>query len=104
MPSPENLRQNIDKGRSGDKVRMPDPAAAPLGTDDEAGGAPATAEEVELARRNEVGRDLGQAPHDTNEHKRGIAGREGSGRTVPTPVILIGVLVLLAILAFLLNR
>ena len=104
MPTPEKLRQDIDKGHTGDKVRMPDPAAAPLGTDDEAAGAPATSQELELARRNEARRNLGQAPNDTNEHRRGIAGREGSGRTVPTPVILVGVLVLLAIVAFLLNR
>ena len=36
----EQLRQDIDQGRTGDKVRAPDPAAAPLGTDEEAAGTP----------------------------------------------------------------
>ncbi len=35
----EQLRADIDAGRTGDKVAFPDPAAAPLGTDAEAGGA-----------------------------------------------------------------
>ena len=35
---PEELRGAIDSGRTGDKVAYPDPAAAPLGTDDEAAG------------------------------------------------------------------
>lgn len=32
------LRHRIDQGLTGDKVPARDPAAAPLGTDDEAGG------------------------------------------------------------------
>ncbi|QYO79212.1 hypothetical protein [Devosia salina] len=32
------LRADIDAGRTGDKVDFPDPAAAPLATDAEAGG------------------------------------------------------------------
>ena len=31
-------RVAIDEGRAGDKVDQPDPAAAPMGTDAEAGG------------------------------------------------------------------
>jgi hypothetical protein len=38
--SVERLRSDIDHGRTGEKVDWPDPAAAPLGTDDEAGGTP----------------------------------------------------------------
>jgi hypothetical protein len=34
----EQLRAEIDSGRTGEKVGFPDPAAAPLGTDAEAGG------------------------------------------------------------------
>ena len=34
----DELRHEIDSGRTGDKVAYPDPAAAPLGTDDEAAG------------------------------------------------------------------
>ncbi|MFV3131334.1 hypothetical protein [Niveispirillum sp. KHB5.9] len=36
-------RIDIDRGVTGDKVPFPDPAAAPLGTDEEAGGSPASA-------------------------------------------------------------
>jgi hypothetical protein len=40
------LRAAIDSGKTGDKVAWPDPAAAPLGTDEEAGGTPARAQPV----------------------------------------------------------
>ncbi|HEX2216173.1 MAG TPA: hypothetical protein VHG27_05700 [Xanthobacteraceae bacterium] len=48
------LRDDIDRGRTGDKVDWPDPAAAPLGTDDEAAGRPPPAQAVERARQAEV--------------------------------------------------
>jgi hypothetical protein len=54
-PTTEQLRRDIDKGRSGSKVDFPDPAAAPLGTDDEAGGTPPSPEAVRTAWRQEVG-------------------------------------------------
>ncbi|RDE08482.1 hypothetical protein [Pelagibacterium lacus] len=44
----EELRNRIDRGETGDKVDWPDPAASPLGTDDEAGGYPPTREELRL--------------------------------------------------------
>ncbi|WP_417526014.1 hypothetical protein [Marinovum sp.] len=56
------LRHAIDHGGAGDKVAFPDPAAAPLGTDDEAAGHPPTraqvryAEAVELSRARPVRR------------------------------------------------
>ncbi|WP_431859113.1 hypothetical protein [Azospirillum sp.] len=34
----QRLRHDIDSGRAGDKIPVEDPAAAPLGTDDEAAG------------------------------------------------------------------
>lgn len=48
------LRDDIDKGKASDKVGFPDPAAAPLGTDAEAGGASPTREELRMAHRQEV--------------------------------------------------
>jgi hypothetical protein len=36
----DQLKHDIDAGRTGDKVCASDPAAAPLGTDEEAAGAP----------------------------------------------------------------
>jgi hypothetical protein len=57
MKSPSStaaqLRGDIDKGRTGDKAKGLDPAAAPMETDAEAGGAPPTAAEIEQARANE---------------------------------------------------
>jgi hypothetical protein len=39
-PTTDRIRHEIDSGRTGEKVDFPDPAAAPLGSDAEAGGAP----------------------------------------------------------------
>ena len=36
------LRDDIDSGRTGDKIAFPDPATVPLETDAEAGGTPTT--------------------------------------------------------------
>ena len=47
------LRADIDAGRTGDKVGGFDPAAAPLGADDEAAGAPASPETIERMRAQE---------------------------------------------------
>jgi hypothetical protein len=46
------LRIAIDQGNG--KVDATDPAAAPLGTDDEAGGTPNTAAQVRLAAAHEI--------------------------------------------------
>jgi hypothetical protein len=50
----EQLRIAIDQGHGGDKVDVTDPAAAPLGTDDEAGGSPNAVAQVRLAAAHEV--------------------------------------------------
>jgi hypothetical protein len=46
-PTVEELRDDIDSGRTGDKVNYPDPAAVPIGADAEAGGYPPTTQELE---------------------------------------------------------
>ena len=50
----EQLRHDIDQGRTGDKVRFPDPAAAPLGTDEEAAGTPIDPQVVAQTREAEA--------------------------------------------------
>jgi hypothetical protein len=50
----EQLRIAIDQGDAGDKVDASDPAAVPLGTDDEAGGTPNTTSQVREAAAHEV--------------------------------------------------
>ena len=48
-PTTDRLRHDISRGKAGDKVNHPDPAAAPLGTDDEAAGKPPSLEERRMA-------------------------------------------------------
>ena len=50
----EQLRIAIDQGQGGSKVDAGDPAAAPLGTDDEAGGTPNSAAQVRMAAAHEI--------------------------------------------------
>ena len=59
MKHAEQLRHAIDQGLTGDKVRHLDPAAAPLGTDEEAAGTPIRPSEVEAAWQAERKPDLG---------------------------------------------
>lgn len=52
-PTTEQLRADIDSGAKGEKVSHSDPAAAPLGTDDEAAGRTPTAQERQLAAKSQ---------------------------------------------------
>jgi hypothetical protein len=52
------LKADIDAGRTGDKLTGFDPAAAPLGTDDEAGGSPPTPHMIAEARLAELSRPI----------------------------------------------
>jgi hypothetical protein len=61
-PTADQLRDDIDSGRTHDKVAKPDPAAAPLGTDDEASGTPPPAGQVSTAHRQETGRRVPEEP------------------------------------------
>ena len=56
MANPSRLREAIDRGRTGDKVRAGDPALAPLGTDEEAAGTPPPPAAVGAALRDETAR------------------------------------------------
>ncbi len=60
------LRDDIDRGLTGDKVAAADPAAAPLGTDDEAAGTPPSPEAIAEARERElqIGRLARRQPPD----------------------------------------
>ena len=49
VPTTDQIRSDIDRGTTGEKIGFPDPAAAPLGTDAEAGGTPPTVEERRMA-------------------------------------------------------
>jgi hypothetical protein len=54
MVNPTPIRKAIDSGRTGDKVDFPDPAAAPLGTDEEAAGTPVPPQAVKLSLDTEL--------------------------------------------------
>jgi hypothetical protein len=58
-PTAAQLKGDIDSGRTADKTPHVDVGAAPLGTCEEAGGTPPTAQEVRIARQNE------RAPSET---------------------------------------
>jgi len=58
----EQLRADINSGRTGDKVSAPDPAMAPLGTDDEAAGTPPSPADIALTRRLKNSRPTQPAP------------------------------------------
>jgi len=63
----EQLRSDIDSGRTGDKVPAPDPAAAPLGTDEEAAGTPIPSEAIAASRAQEI-----VAPAQAAQSRRGL--------------------------------
>lgn len=84
-PNVTHLRRDIEAGATGDKLPMLDPAASPLGTDDEAGGVSPTTAEVAAARTAERG------PESAS---RGVGGKTG-----PNPArvpLLIALAVILA--------
>jgi hypothetical protein len=54
VPTAAQLRKAIDSGETGDKIAADDPAAAPLGTGDEAAGNPPSKAELRTAVRQEV--------------------------------------------------
>jgi hypothetical protein len=72
-PTSDRLRKDIDRGRAGDKTDYPDPAAAPLGTDAEAGGHPPSEEELRIAREAEIRRRPSEreAPAPAVDRSRG---------------------------------
>lgn len=84
----DDLRQAIDSGHTGDKVAAPDPAAVPLGTDDETAGQAPSHDQVQRALERER-RDL----------EPGSA--KGGARTWIT--LIVAGLVLLALLLVLAN-
>ena len=85
-PTTDQLRSEIDRGDTGEKIGFPDPAAAPLGTDDEAAGHPPTPLERNMAASE---RPLG--PHTA-------PGGKGIPLVYLILVVLIGALILATII------
>ncbi len=72
------LRSRIDRGDGSDKVDFPDPAASPLGTDDEAAGTPPTSADIAQAAGHELSRATADAPSGGGERATAEL-REGRG-------------------------
>ena len=64
--NPAQIRGDIQSGRTGDKIRGFDPAAAPLETDDEAAGTAMKAESTKVAR-------FGQSQSKLRDHSTEFA-------------------------------
>ncbi len=101
MPEPDSatrtadaLRHALDRGQGGDKTDFIDPAAAPLGTDDEAAGFPPTREQVAMAAAVELGPN--RPPHAPKAGGRTIPERTDQARYA-IPAILFAGLVLMVI-------
>lgn len=71
----ERLCAAIDQGRTADKVAVSDPAAAPLGTDDEVGGHPPGTHEVERPLHQETEPHI---PADTAARRPDRLGRRSA--------------------------
>ena len=93
MAETERLRGDIDAGRTHHKVPFYDPAAAPLGTDDEAAGAPAGTE-----RRAMVAQMIGPSSAGGGTDERGRP-CDDKGTTVPGVSFVTAVVCLLLVVA-----
>lgn len=83
----QQVRDDIDAGRTRDKIDHPDPATAPLGTDAEAGGAPAPVQPRSTDRQPAHG----EAPSDSR--------RFGAPRPETARPWLIGLIVAIVVIA-----
>jgi len=63
----DQLRAEIDAGKARDKVPASDPAAAPLGSDAEAGGRTTPREDIEKARQEEIRRRQESGDDESND-------------------------------------
>lgn len=81
------LKHDIDRGRGGDKVNAIDPAAAPLGTDEEAAGAAPPVDAVAQAYNNEI------------DHSPVISQRKDNDHAVAIYVIVVATIALIVAVA-----
>lgn len=92
-PTSAELRDRIDRGQTGDKVPVVDPAAAPLGTDDEAAGTPPKAADVAAAAAAETVHHPVSAPGLDGDRLEPSPG--GQPRRLPRGLYLIGVITII---------
>lgn len=92
-PTSAELRDRIDRGQTGDKVPVVDPAAAPLGTDDEAAGTPPKAADVAAAAAAETVHHPVSAPGLDGDRLEPTPG--GQPRRLPRGLYLVGVITII---------
>lgn len=88
------LKQAIDTGRTADKVPGFDPGAAPLGTDDESGGAPLPGGRMPSAQPSTAAADMAADPEGNDR-----AHYRQQDRLISPLVIALVVLAAIAIVA-----
>ena len=93
------LRADIDRGRTGDKTPGHDPAAAPLGTDDEAAGTPMPNDLAERVRAREVRSDGEQLARQnaTPSYEETLRTDRAANRLAPLWLVLAVVLAALGV-------
>jgi hypothetical protein len=67
-PTTAKLKHDIDRGRGGDKVEVIVPAAAPLGTDDEAPGTPPGPTAIKQAYAHEISSSPISSERNDSDH------------------------------------
>jgi hypothetical protein len=88
----DQLREDIDRGRTGDKIEVSDPAAAPLGTDEEAAGTPTPGEALQQARDYERG--IGRMVHGSMPDDERLQGSISDAARISPAVWLYGAIIL----------
>jgi hypothetical protein len=104
VATPPELQADIDAGLTADKVDVFDPAAAPLGTDEEAAGQPTQAEQVALARGQERRSFLTEDDETAAQHAPDVVAsrealEEGAERRF-SPAVAFALVAAAALLAF----
>ena len=88
----DDVRMDIDRGVTGDKVPGSDPAAPPLGTDADAAGTPPTRREIDLEARSRTVLPHTGAPR--THRAPWIIGVDHRGGIIGAGVLLAGLVVL----------
>lgn len=96
-PTTDQLRAAIDRGHTGDKVLASDPAAAPLGTDEEAAGTPIPPRAIAQAHAHETSRSA-RMPSGQSAHPAPPRAADKPSRTRTLLIVVASVAIVIAIL------
>jgi hypothetical protein len=88
------VRDRIHRGETGDKIAVGDPAAAPLGTDAEAGGAATRGEHI---GRSATAEDAGPAARAAAQRRTPAASRGALAALAVAAVAVVGAVIAVAL-------